>query len=44
MMTEFDISDWNFNNDSDLSSFIMADDSIDLIKDEFDIMADRLWR
>jgi hypothetical protein len=22
----------------------MADDSIDLIKDEFDIMTDRLWR
>jgi hypothetical protein len=44
MMTGFDKSYWNYNNDSDLSSFIMADDSIDLIKDEFDIMTDRLWR
>jgi hypothetical protein len=43
MMTGFDISDWNRNNDSDVSSFIMADDSIDLINDEFDIMTDRLW-
>jgi hypothetical protein len=40
MMTGFDISDWNYNNDSDLSLFIMADDSIDLIKNEFDIMID----
>jgi hypothetical protein len=34
MMIGFDISDWNFSNDSDLSSFIMADDSIDLINQE----------
>ncbi len=38
MMTGFDTSNWNY------SSFIMADDSIDLIKDEFDIMTERLWR
>jgi hypothetical protein len=44
MMTGFNISNWNYIDNSDLSSFIMADDSIDLIKDEFDIMTDRLWR
>ncbi len=43
MMIGFDISNWNQNNNLDLSSFIMADDSIDLIKDEFNIMTDRLW-
>ncbi len=43
MIDGFDISDWNYNNDSDLLSYIMSDDSIDLIKDEFDIMIDRLW-
>jgi hypothetical protein len=43
MMNGFDLSNWNYNNDSDLSSFIIADDSIDLIKDYYDIMTDRLW-
>ncbi len=43
MIDGFDMSDWNYNNDSDFLSYIMADDSIDLIKDEFDIMTDRLW-
>jgi hypothetical protein len=43
MITGFDISNWNYNDNSDLSLFIMADDSIDLIKDELDIMTDRLW-
>ncbi len=43
MMIGFDIPNWNYSNDSDLSSFIMADDSIDLIKDEFNIMTERLW-
>jgi hypothetical protein len=33
MMNGFNISDWNNNDDLDLSSFIMADDSIDLFKD-----------
>ncbi len=42
MMNGFDFSDWNYNDDSDLSSFIIADDSIDLIKDYYDIMTDRL--
>jgi hypothetical protein len=44
MIDGFDVSDWNYNNNSDLLSYIMADDSIDLINDEFDIMTDRLWR
>jgi hypothetical protein len=42
MMNGFDISDWNYNDDSDLSLFIIADDSIDLIKDYYNIMKDRL--
>jgi hypothetical protein len=42
MIDGFNISNWNYNNNSDLSLYIMADDSIDLIKDEFDIMTDRL--
>jgi hypothetical protein len=44
MMHGFDLSDWNYDDDSDLSSFIIADDSIDLIKDYFDKMTDRLRR
>ncbi len=36
MMNQFDLSDWNYNNDSDLN------ESIDLIKDYCDIMTDRL--
>jgi hypothetical protein len=42
MMNGFDLSDWNYNNNSDLSSFIIADDSIDLIKDYYNIITDRL--
>ncbi len=36
MMNQFDFSDWNYINDSDLN------ESIDLIKDYYDIMTDRL--
>ncbi len=36
MMNQFDLSDWIFNDDSDLY------ESIDLIKDYYDIMTDRL--
>jgi hypothetical protein len=42
MIIGFDLSNWNYNNDSDLSSFIILDDSIDTIKDEYDLMTDRL--
>ncbi len=44
MINGFDISNWNYNNNLDLLLYFMADDSIDLVKDEFDIMTDRLWR
>jgi hypothetical protein len=40
MMNGFNTSDWNYNDHSDLSSFIIADDSTDLIKDYYDIMTD----
>ncbi len=40
----FDLLNWNFNDNSDISSFIIPDDSIDVIKDEFDLMTDRLRR
>ncbi len=36
MLNQLDLSDWNYNNDSDLY------ESIDLIKDYYDIMTDRL--
>jgi hypothetical protein len=36
MMNQFDLSDWNYNDDSDLY------DSIDLIKDYYGKMTDRL--
>ncbi len=36
MMNQFDLSDWNYNDDSDLY------ESIDLIKDYYGIMTDRL--
>ncbi len=36
MMNQFDLSDWNYNDDSDLY------ESIDLIKDYYDTMTDRL--
>jgi hypothetical protein len=38
----FDLLKWNYNNDSDLSPFILPDYSIDTIKDEYDLMTDRL--
>jgi hypothetical protein len=44
MMNQFDLLDWNYNDDSDLSSFIIPDESIDLIKDYYNIMTDRLRR
>jgi hypothetical protein len=44
MMNDLDLSDWNYNYDSDLSLFIMPDESIDLIKDYYNIMTDRLRR
>jgi hypothetical protein len=42
MMNQFNLLDWNYNDDSDLSSFIIPDELIDLIKDYYDIMTDRL--
>jgi hypothetical protein len=36
MMNHFDVSDWNYNDDLDLY------ESIDLIKDYYNIMTDRL--
>jgi hypothetical protein len=36
MMNQFDLSDWNYNDDSDLY------ESIDLIEDYYNIMTDRL--
>ncbi len=38
MMNQFDLSDWNYNDDSDLY------ESIYLIKDYYNIMTDRLRR
>jgi hypothetical protein len=38
MMNQFNLSDWNYNDDSDLY------ESIDLIKDYYKIMTDRLRR
>jgi hypothetical protein len=35
MMNQFDLSDWNHNDDSDLY------ESIDLIKDYYDVMTER---
>jgi hypothetical protein len=40
MMNGFNLLDWNHNNNSDFSLLIIADDSIDLIKDEYIIMTD----
>jgi hypothetical protein len=41
MTNQLDLSDWNYNDDSDLSLFIIPDESVDLIKDYYDIMTDR---
>jgi hypothetical protein len=42
MMNGFNLSNWNYNDNSDLSLFIIPDDSIDLIKDYYDLITDRL--
>jgi hypothetical protein len=42
MINEFNLLDWNYNNNSDLSPFILPDDSIDMIEDEYNLMTDRL--
>jgi hypothetical protein len=42
MINGFNLLNWNNNNDSDLSSFIIPDDYIDTIKDEYNLMTDRL--
>jgi hypothetical protein len=42
MMNQFDLLDWNYNDDSNLSSFTLPDESIDLIKNYYNIMTDRL--
>jgi hypothetical protein len=42
MMNGFDLMIWNYNKDSDLSPFILLDDSIDTIKDEYNAMTKRL--
>ncbi len=44
MMNQLNLLDWNYDDDSDLSSFIIPDESIDLIKDYYNIMTDRLRR
>ncbi len=44
MMNGFNLLNWNYNNDTDLSLFIIPDDSVDTIKDEYDLMTDRLRR
>ena len=44
MMNQFNLLDWNYNDDLDLSSLIIPDESIDLIKDYYNIMTDRLRR
>jgi hypothetical protein len=42
MMNGFDLLNWNYNDDSDLSSFIIPNDSINLIRDYYNLMTDRL--
>ncbi len=42
LMNQFDLSYWNYKDDSDLSLFIIPDESIHLIKDYYNIMTDRL--
>jgi hypothetical protein len=43
MINTFNLSNWNYNNKSDLSPFILPDDSIATIEDEYNLMTDRLW-
>ncbi len=42
MINEFDLSNLNYNDNSDLTLFIIPDDSSNLVKDEYDLIADRL--
>jgi hypothetical protein len=42
MMNGFNLSNWNYNDDSDVSVVFLPDDSIDTIEDEYDLMTDRL--
>jgi hypothetical protein len=44
LLNQFDLLNWNYNDDSDLSLFIIPDESIDMIKDYYDIMTDRQRR
>jgi hypothetical protein len=44
MIKGFNLSNRNYSNDSNLSSFIIPDESIDMIKDEYNLMTDRLRR
>jgi hypothetical protein len=44
MINGFDLSNWNYNSESDLSPFSVPDDSIDMIEDEYMLMTDRLRR
>jgi hypothetical protein len=44
MMNGFILSNWNYNDDLDLLPFILLDDSIDTIKDEYNLLTDRLRR
>jgi hypothetical protein len=44
MINGFDLLNWNYNDDSDLSLFIIPNDCIDRMKDEYDLMTDRLRR
>jgi hypothetical protein len=40
MIHDFDLLNWSYNDELDLSLFIISDDSIDMIKDEYDLMTD----
>jgi hypothetical protein len=42
MIKGFDLLNWNYNDKSHLSPFILPNDSIDMIKDKYKLMADRL--
>jgi hypothetical protein len=44
MINRFNLSNWNYSNESDLSPFILPDDSIVTIEDKYDLMTDRLRR
>jgi hypothetical protein len=44
MINGFDLLNQNYDDNSDLSLFIIPDDSIDMIKDEYNLMTYRLRR